>query len=312
MFHFTIQGFSGQNLMLVDSWNYKTVDNYKDLANLIFSMQHIKSFEKVIDTTGFYDGQTFFNFDFEFTDDDKIEFVMRSSNATYGFMRGLGDLENKIWKGHFKMNKLTNLEIVDQRLNALVAEDPRIFNFQGKKYILVHNVTNPTTMIMYDIEEEFFTILKDPLDRGKTKNWIPYVDGDNLKFITDILPTRVYDHKTKNFEQYNQNTFFRVSGSSRLFDFDGVKTAIVHGWSTELGKNRFGWPHKYWNAIVQWDDDWNIRIYNPFFFADDFSVEFTTGIQIKDNRIFFGYTVLDKEIHISSISLKDFRNHCFQ
>jgi hypothetical protein len=296
--------------MLVDNWEYKKVDNYKDFVNRIFSLRRINSFEEVINTKGFYDGQVFFNFDFEFTKDNQIEFVMRSSNATYGHMRG--DLENKIWKGYFHFNKLTNLEIVDNRLTSLIAEDPRFFYFKGKKYILVHNVVNPMTMIMYDVEEEYFTILKDPLNRGKTKNWIPYSSEDSLKFITDILPTRVYDYKTKNFEQYDQNAYFRVSGSSRMFEIDGIKTAIVHGWRTDIGQNRFGWPHKYWNAIAQWDDLWNLRIYDPFYMADDFSVEFSTGFQIKDDKVFFGYTVLDKEIHISSISLKDFKNYCFR
>lgn len=294
--------------MLFDNWEYNTVNNYDKLGRYVFSLQRCPSFKNLIKTKYYYDGQTFFNFDFEFAEDDRIDLFVRSSTAVYGHM--IPPLKNTLWKGHIRMGQLAGLEIIDERLTALVAEDPRLFTYKNQKYMLVHNVVNPMTMILYNVDEEYLTIVKDPLNRSKTKNWIPYVDGDSLKFVTDIMPTRILDVKTKNLEEYNQGGTFRVSGSSRMFELDGVKTAIVHGWTTDLGQNRFGWPHKYWNAVAQWDDMWNLRIYDAFYMADDFSVEFSTGIQIKDNKVFFGYSVLDREICISSISIEDFKNYC--
>ena len=182
-------------------------------------------------------------------------------------------------------------------------EDPRIFEWNGELYfsgdIPFNLIGKKQKNAFVNIETGEHSVLRDPLERNMSKNWMPYIDGENLNFITDIFPTRILDAKTKECKVYNENLDYKtfVSCGPRVIEIDGYKTSIVHGKV----------QGSYWHSIIQWDNNWKVRISEPFYFNKP-GIEFSTGYEVHKNKVYFTYSEYDDGVSLCSLDLESFLN----
>jgi predicted GH43/DUF377 family glycosyl hydrolase len=192
-------------------------------------------------------------------------------------------------------------------------EDPRYFMWKGKEYALCVQPNDQITgswMVLVDLETKTFVRLFDYLDRKWNKNWVPYVKNDELFLISDIFPTIVYkiEDDSMNLIHHTeaQPVNFVIHGSSNIFDYKGIKTALVHGRISIPTSD----PDKsfwfYWHAFIQWpEDNWEkIKFGRPFFFENR-QIEFCTSVIEHDENILITYSANDWGINIIEIGYEE-------
>lgn len=183
----------------------------------------------------------------------------------------------------------------------LGAEDPRIFKWKDELYFsadIPFNLINRKQKNIYvNIDSNEHVLFRDPLERPMSKNWMPYVDNDELYFVTDVFPTRLLNAQNGAIKEYNDvlKQIVGVSGGGRIIDLSGYRTSIVHGRSNGV----------YWHSIAQWDDKWRIRISDPFYFNAP-GIEFSTGYEVHNNRLYFTYSEYDDGVSLCSVDLESF------
>lgn len=189
-------------------------------------------------------------------------------------------------------------------------EDPRYFEWRGKEYALCVQPNEKITgawVVLVDLENKTFTRLYDYLDRTWNKNWVPYVNGDELFIISDIFPTIVYKIENGTMELVHHTDAtpvdFIIHGSSNVFEYKNVRTALVHGRISIPTSD----PSKsfwfYWHTFIQWpDDNWEkIKFGHPFFFENR-QIEFCTSVIEHEGNILLTYSANDWGINILEIS----------
>jgi hypothetical protein len=297
--------------MLFNSFNNKVVNNVND--NYI-----IKNIGPLSDYLDFkpqkllYNDKNLIFFNMSLTaHEDVLWFAVRS---------GLKELRGDYWNENFVNNvfigkikgtvlqkKQINVEIDSLGNGRLGAEDPRIFEKDGRLFfsadIPMHFLRKKQLNAIFDINGSAVEIFNDPLNRHLSKNWMPYVEGNNVYLITDVLPTRILDCNTKKVSLYNNLNIPDVCGGGKIINIDGLKTSIVHG----KIRGRVPPGLNYWHAIAQWDDKWNLRISEPFYFKK-FGIEFSTGFEILKNNIYISYSVDDDGVDLFSVNLDQFMN----
>lgn len=220
------------------------------------------------------------------------------------------EFANGVYIGRVK-EKIIHKECVDVEIESLGngrlgAEDPRLFEHKGQLFfsadIPMHFLKQKQLNAIFDAEGNSVQVFEDPLKRHLSKNWMPYVNKNDVYLITDVLPTRIIDVKTKKFSSYNNKFKIPdVCGGGKIIEIDGLKTSIVHG----KVRGRVPPGLNYWHAIAQWDDEWNLRISDPFYFIK-FGVEFSTGFEIFEDNIHISYSVDDNGVNLFSVKLEKF------
>lgn len=196
-----------------------------------------------------------------------------------------------------------NVRFSDIGNGRLGLEDPRIFEWKNELYfsgdIPFNLVGRKQKNAFVNIKTGEHSVLRDPLERAMSKNWMPYVENNNLYFVTDIFPTRLLNAENKQAKAYNESVSVKtpVSCGGRVIEIDGYKTAIVHG-KVEGA---------YWHSIIQWDDKWRIKMSDPFYFNKP-GIEFSTGYEVHKDKIYFTYSEYDDGVSLCSLDLDSFLN----
>lgn len=187
-------------------------------------------------------------------------------------------------------------------------EDPRLIEWRGSQWCLFvrpnHQITR-IFMVLLNLDNGSSFIIHDPLGRNFTKNWMPYVHEDNLYFVVDVSPLRVYRFDDGVMSLYHEHEFsignIIVHGGSNIIDFDGLRVGLVHG-SFEVDGNWF-----YWHSVAQWSEEWmRMRLGKPFFFSEK-TIEFSLCIQNINDKIVIPYSVRDENVTLVSLTHDQFR-----
>lgn len=200
-----------------------------------------------------------------------------------------------------KTKKEVNVNFPSISNGRLGLEDPRIFEWNNELYfsgdIPFNLVGRKQKNAFVNIETGHHEILRDPLERNMSKNWMPYVNDNNLYFITDAIPTRILNAQTKEVKVYNDTIHSKVpvSCGPRVIEIDGYKTSIVHGRANGA----------YWHSIAQWNNNWRLRISDPFYFNKP-GIEFSTGYEVHKDKLYFTYSEYDDGVSLCNLDLKSF------
>lgn len=132
------------------------------------------------------------------------------------------------------------------------------------------------------------------------KNWMPLVDGDELRFIYGSDPIRVIDAQGYTTSlKYSGVASDSFRGGSQALRFDGGWLAIIHQ-SINLLDNR----RKYLHRFVKYDADMNIESYTDSFYIARPTIEFAAGLAIhpETNDLVVSFGVDDRESWLATFN----------
>lgn len=243
-----------------------------------------------------------------------LHFAVRAGLRSLGKDYWHNEFTNKVFTGIIKDNKIIkkeefNVDIEKLRNGRLGVEDPRIFEWNKQLYfsadVPFHFFQKRQLNGIFSIDDGSFKIFNDPAGRKMSKNWMPYIKNNNLFLITDVLPTRMLSANNKKRTTYNRNFQEKIlSGGGRIIEIDGFKTSIVHGKIVNKDNPQI---KKYFHAIAQWDDEWRLRVSDPFYF-EKFKIEFSTGFEVVNDKVFITYSINDLGVNLIGVQLEEFMN----
>ena len=145
-------------------------------------------------------------------------------------------------------------------------------------------------------------IVTPPGPRRHEKNWMPFVEGSELRFLYLCDPTRVVDEAGGTVRETVPSIDARgFRGGSQLIAFDGGWLALVH--ETEVHDAQRWYRHRF----VWFDHAAELRaISRPFFFrATD--IEFAAGLAWRTGGrdLVVSYGVRDAEAWIATVEADD-------
>jgi glycosyltransferase involved in cell wall biosynthesis len=138
------------------------------------------------------------------------------------------------------------------------------------------------------------------------KNWIPAVDGEDLRFIYASDPTRVLDQDAGDVARSIPAVAAeRFSGSSQAINFDGGWLAVVHERDKSPQNGRRFYQHRFawYSATFELQ-----KVSRPFYFHKK-GIEFNAGLAWDPDgaSLLLSYGVDDAESWIATVSAEDVR-----
>lgn len=192
-------------------------------------------------------------------------------------------------------------------------EDMRIFNVENNKIHLFATCCECKSFFVprivyacYDIkegEEVFVKELNIPdIPIRCEKNWGPFMDGDEIKFIYSLNPLRVYkvnkDFSVTLIKYKEQKNFFDMRGSAAPIPYN-------NGWLFTIHQIEDSLPRKYYHRLVWYDKNFENNKFSDLFYFDKIGIEFNLGIAISKGDLLFSYSVHDGSSNLLSVSLQE-------
>jgi glycosyltransferase involved in cell wall biosynthesis len=190
-------------------------------------------------------------------------------------------------------------------------EDARLFAWQGKLYTLstVRELTHegwceqvlaPLDLENGRFQSEWQRIL--PTHRAHEKNWMPWVDGDELIFVYRLGALVNLQGESIHRDTLPWNVG-HISGGSQVVKVDRHWLAIVHEARQIPGR-----PNRYYqHRFVIWDHHKRVeRISEPFFFFDR-QIEFAAGLAYfpEKMQLMVSFGVRDCEAWTATMDVHD-------
>lgn len=221
--------------------------------------------------------------------------------------------ESLLHYGEFLDGKVVNSKLISpEKIKPRTAyeitglEDPRLFEWKGKPYASCSYPTGnmgvqKIEMVLVDIEEEKVHFLSDPFGRQYVKNWIPYVKNDELFFITDVNPIRIFKYEDLQLKPVGDGDLrvpADIHGGTVIMDYNGKNITLVHG--------RFYWGRKifYWHAFAEITEEYELKLGNIFYFEECY-IEFSSCAILDNGSVIVTYSVLDEGSKIIKFDQKD-------
>jgi len=182
-------------------------------------------------------------------------------------------------------------------------EDVRITFFNNSLFCVgssrERNSELTNKLYSFNINLEDYTMtsplpLISPENRECEKNWLPYVENNEIKMIYDYSPLRILDINAKIISSTSDNTFnFRGSTSPiKLNEEDYL--FVVH---STVGNTI---PGKYFHRFVIMRND-KILKYSNIFYLYEKGIEYISSLAKVKNNIYIGYGSNDENAYIISL-----------
>jgi glycosyltransferase involved in cell wall biosynthesis len=143
-----------------------------------------------------------------------------------------------------------------------------------------------------------------PGREGHEKNWMPFVEGETLRFVYGVDPTRIVDEAGNPLGETTPPADVRLfRGGSQLVRFDDGWLALTH--EARLRDGRRHYRHRFF----WFDRDLRLRkLTRPFYFQNR-GIEFAAGLAAHPDgkRLVITYGVDDAESWIATVETGDVR-----
>ena len=197
-------------------------------------------------------------------------------------------------------------------------EDARLVRWDGRLYMSGvrrdDNTTGVGRMSLCGIDDKCNEVIRKKIDGPNLgyceKNWMaitdmPYCYVRTTHPITEIVKvdpkSGKYSTILKTESNLNTGHDMMVRGSSQVIPWkDGKHIALTHTcnlWINELDKK----VSRYHFQFVVWDKDWNIEKISKMFTFNDFTVEFSNGLAIKDGKFYIPFALQDNMSFIMKV-----------
>ena len=157
-------------------------------------------------------------------------------------------------------------------------------------------------------EIDQLTPIASPHGYRREKNWMPWVKGDELRFIYAPANLEVYRYKDASLELVNKMSqpdprLAGYSGSSQVQrSGDDWIFAVHYAARMPQKATAFLLPSYYLHRFVVISDDCSIRAISPEFFLEHRGTEFCAGLAIDLNSVIVSYGYEDHGTRIMKIS----------
>lgn len=143
-------------------------------------------------------------------------------------------------------------------------------------------------------------LLPSPAGSLREKNWMPLVDGGDLKWIYWVDPTEVLSYRNGSLSRVRLDRYGRLegwAGSSPLVRYRGNWLCVVH--------LRRDWRHvsSFVHRLVEFDDDFRLRRMSPVFLFEGDDVEYCAGLCLTDRHAILSYGMQDREARLMRLDL---------
>jgi glycosyltransferase involved in cell wall biosynthesis len=140
-----------------------------------------------------------------------------------------------------------------------------------------------------------------PKERRHEKNWMPWVIGDELRFVYR-LGTLIDPSGGVVFESDPGFDVSCISGGSQVVQVDErTWLAVVHEAGFIPGRDNRFYQHRF---VAFWSNGRVDRISAPFFFHDR-QIEFCAGLAVFDKKLMVSYGVRDCEAWTATMDIDD-------
>lgn len=229
-------------------------------------------------------------------------------------------LQNGIIKYDLSLDgQVTNLEFLHEITTIPNYEDPRIFLYQGKEYVVMTKVKSPvgdntspwkSCVVIQDILTKQTTEIISPFSKGIEKNWVPVEDTDKITLLygsNPIVKIEFYDSLfnpevilTKYKSQLFLNNRTQVVKTTHPF------IPYIRVVSKKYAIRRFGYTPLHYFEILSRDLK-PIRLSNPFVFSSR-KQEFCQGLAIKNSKLYLSWSEQEKYNYLGSIDIEEVLN----
>jgi len=145
-------------------------------------------------------------------------------------------------------------------------------------------------------------LLPSPISAQAEKNWMPCVEGDQLKWIYWLDPMQVLTHRDEGLFYERLGRCGRLdewAGSSALVRYRGHWLCVVHAKRT--ASRNVVYAHRF----VELDDDFTIKRVSPRFTLQDEEIEFCGGLCLVGEQAILSYGVWDRQARIMRVDLSE-------
>lgn len=152
------------------------------------------------------------------------------------------------------------------------------------------------------------------------KNWMPFINNDEIYFIYSIGPFVLYklNKNTAEITEIKRCTFGNSTGfldwnDVHINDFRGSAPPIPYkdGWLCTIHQVVYQKPRKYFHRFVWFDKDFTILKFSKPFYFSKIGIEFNLSICHSDDGLLVPYSINDSD---STIGIIDYHvlDSCLQ
>lgn len=199
-------------------------------------------------------------------------------------------------------------------------EDPRIFHWKNELYGLWSagqvrtndwdNISN--TMALGTIRDGQIQNLKyliSPHGQAREKNWMPWVVGDDLRFVYNISTMETYSLQDGKLQllhksQTGHPALRGYSGGSTLIPWGEDYLCCIHyaARATRAATMKL-MPFYYIHRLAIVSPNFEVKALSREFFFEHRGAQFCAGIAVQDNALLFSYSVKDGYSRVMEVSL---------
>jgi hypothetical protein len=260
--------------------------------------------------------------------DNKIFGVARISNATYEIyadfagrpvqlyrkkklphVSGVISFQTNMLGEIFNLIELHNLSEIPNY------EDPRIFLFQNKKFLVTTYNTNPkpytkerwkSLMAIENLESGEIFYLASPLGKGIEKNWTPIESINNLSLLYSSNPISIleidWENKLTILKTKNQESPIKLNNRTQMIRTPHPLIPLLRIGSKKFAHRKYGYTPFHYFEIFSNELDL-LHTSKPFVFSS-VRMEICHGILVQENNLVLSWTEDERTNMIGSIKLE--------
>ena len=258
--------------------------------------------------------------------DNKIFGAARISNANYEEFADHAGRPVQLYKkqGHPFLNgivkfstdifgNVSNFEVVHKLSKIPNYEDPRIFIFKRKIFLIMsYTYNSPEKMGIWqsnlavgDINSENIQILTSPEKRNIEKNWVPIEDNDNLRFLYSSNPISEIELQIKTgetkFTKTQLNSKIYLHNRTQVIRTNHPSIPYLRIASAKFAHRKVGYiPFHYFEILSEKLEP--IKISRPFIFTA-IQFELCQGLTLDGSTLILSWTEKEKVNMIGAISI---------
>lgn len=207
-----------------------------------------------------------------------------------------------------KIEQTEIIDVIGQEKKSWVygLEDLRLFAWKGEVWFQANNrMTQDTPQIVIGQLAHTGTVLSKSLLSGERceKNWLPYVQGENLRFIYGHSPLTLTEFQHGDFPK----TITKIKPELNLKSFRGSGAPVPYkqGYLGVIHEVIFRQDGRhYHHRLVQYDAKMlPEKVSVPFYFKAK-GIEFVAGLLITETEVVIGFGLDDKQAFLAHIPLK--------
>jgi len=218
------------------------------------------------------------------------------------------DLDSTLYK--YRDFRLKDYELNPRypgRIEGL--EDIRLFEFKDKQYFFatccecIKSRIPRIVLGEYDLDGNISFIkhltIGDKDNSECEKNWLPFVNNEQVYFIYSFNPLKIYRLDMDTYE----TELYHIDKEKDDFQYRGSAPPISYknGWLLTIHQVHYSNPRKYYHRFVWYSKDFQTKKYSRLFYFEKIGIEYNLSICESSEGLLITYSVNDASSNIGCI-----------